>query len=164
MSGGRGETTGASSRRPARADAAARGSVRRELALARRDRDGAAAVLALVETVTHQRRSSRRSPRARPDHLDPATRMTSVRTLTVAQGVAALVAGRCRAGARAATAAAGGRWCATIALKIALDVCASPSHTDDELRAPRGEASNLALSRIALAITAALVVLQRAAV
>ena len=137
-----------------------------ELALAAPPTATVLAVLALVETVTHQRLLfASLASSAFLIYLDPAHGMNSVRTLTVAQGVAALVGWALFVGLGPGYAAAGGAMVATIVLMIALDVVHPPAVATAMSFALRaGEASNLALFALALAITAALVVLQRAAV
>jgi CBS-domain-containing membrane protein len=137
-----------------------------ELALAALPTATVLVVLALVEAVTSQRLLfASLASSAFLIYLDPEHGMNTVRALALSQGVAALVgwAGFTLLGA--GYLAAGGAMVVTIVLMIALDAVHPPAvGTAMSFALRAGDASNLALFVLALAITAVLVLLQRAAV
>ena len=137
-----------------------------ELALAAPPTATVLVVLALVETLTHQRLLfASLASSAFLIYLDPEHGMNSVRALTVSQGVAALVGWGLFAGLGPGYGAAGGAMVVTIVLMIVLDVVHPPAVATAMSFALRAEeASNLGLFALALAITVVLVLLQRAAV
>ena len=124
------------------------------------------AVLALVEAVTSQRLLfASLASSAFLIYLDPEHGMNRVRALALSQGIAALVGWAGFALLGAGYAAAGGAMVVTIVLMIALDAVHPPAVATAMSFALRtGDASNVALFALALAITAVLVLLQRAAV
>ena len=136
-----------------------------ELALAALPTATVLVVLALVEVLTSQRLLfASLASSAFLIYLDPEHGMNSVRALGVSQGVAAVVGWLGLALLGAGYAAAGGAMVVTIVLMIALDVVHPPAVATAMSFALRaGDASNLGLFTLALGITAALVLLQRAA-
>jgi len=124
------------------------------------------AVLALVERLTTQRLLfASLASSALLIYLDPEHGMNSVRALTLSQGAGALVGWLCFAAVGAGYVAAGGAMVSTIVLMIALDAVHPPAVATAMSFALRaGDASNLGLFALALGVTAALVLLQRAAV
>jgi CBS-domain-containing membrane protein len=136
-----------------------------ELALAALPTATVLVVLALVERVTTQRLLfASLASSAFLIYLDPEHGMNSVRALTLSQAVAALVGWLCFATLGPGYVAAGGAMVVTITLMIVLDVVHPPAVATAMSFALRaGDASNLGLFTLALGITAALVLLQRAA-
>jgi CBS-domain-containing membrane protein len=136
-----------------------------ELALAALPTATVLAVLALVERLTTQRLLfASLASSAFLIYLDPEHGMNRVRALTLSQGIAALVGWLCFSTLGAGYVAAGGAMVVTIALMIVLDVVHPPAVATAMSFALRaGDASNLGLFTLALGITAALVLLQRAA-
>ena len=138
----------------------------RELALAAPPTATVLVVLALVESLTSQRLLfASLASSALLIYLDPEHGMNSVRALTVSQGVAALVGWTLFAALGAGYVGAGAAMVVTIVAMIALDAVHPPAVATAMSFALRaGDASNLGLFALALGITAALVLLQRAAV
>jgi CBS-domain-containing membrane protein len=136
-----------------------------ELALATLPTATVLAVLALVEALTDQRLLfASLASSAFLIYLDPEHGTNRVRTLVIAQALAAL-AGAALHGALGATyVAAGGAMVATIVLMVALDAMHPPAvATAMAFGLRAGDASNVVLFALALGITALLVLLQRTA-
>ena len=123
------------------------------------------AVLALVEAVTQQRLLfASLASSAFLIYLDPEHGTNRVRTLVVAQSLAALSGAALHVAIGPSYVAAGGAMVVTIGLMIALDAMHPPAVATAMAFGLRAEdASNVALFGLALAITAVLVLLQRAA-
>jgi CBS-domain-containing membrane protein len=136
-----------------------------ELALAALPTATVLVVLALVERLTTQRLLfASLASSAFLIYLDPEHGMNSVRALTLSQGIAVLVGALCFSTLGAGYVAAGGAMVVTIVVMIVLDVVHPPAVATAMSFALRtGDASNVGLFTLALGITAALVLLQRAA-
>jgi CBS-domain-containing membrane protein len=139
---------------------------RGELALAALPTATVLAVLGLVEALARQRLLfASLASSAFLIYLDPAHPTNRVRTLVVSQGAAALLGWSALAALGPGYAAGALAMVTTIALMIAADAVHPPAvSTALAFALGTGEARPLALFGLALAVTAALVLLQHAAV
>jgi CBS-domain-containing membrane protein len=141
-------------------------SVRQEMILALLPTATILVVLGLVEALTRQRLLfASLASSAFLIYLDPEHGTNSVRTLILSQLLAAVAGWGTYVTLGPGYASAGSAMVATIALMIALDAVHPPAvATAMSFGLRAGDESNLVLFGLALAITATLVVVERAAV
>ena len=122
-------------------------------------------VLAVVEALTQQRLLfASLASSAFLIYLDPEHGTNRIRTLVIAQGLAAVTGAALHMLLGPSYMAAGGAMVLTIGLMIALDAMHPPAVATAMAFGLRAEdASNVALFGLALGVTAVLVLLQRAA-
>lgn len=141
-------------------------SVRQEMILALLPTATILVVLGLVEALTRQRLLfASLASSAFLIYLDPEHGTNSVRTLMLAQVLAAITGWATFEALGPGYASAGSAMVATIALMIALDAVHPPAvATAMSFGLRAGDESNLVLFGLALTITAVLVIMERAAV